>query len=98
MPHQSLVRSGIELERWRKTAEQKGCGDHLENSDGRRRGDYSSICVETRERGGPGWPMGRQVLDNGDREAFSDLESYNEELVTSTSSKKEAGKVGSRTE
>lgn len=76
----------------------RGVGTYLENSDGRRRGDYSSICVETRDRDGPGWPMGRQVLDNGGREAFSDLESDSEELVTSTSSKREPGKVGSGTE
>lgn len=48
-------------------------GTHLENSDGRGRGDYSSICVETRDHDGPGWPMGRKTLDNGGREAWAGL-------------------------
>lgn len=40
-------------------------------------GDYSSICVETRNHDGPGWPMGRKTLDDeaGKPVLGSDLES-----------------------
>lgn len=47
---------------------------------GRRWGNYSSIYVETRKLGGPGWPIGKKTLNDeavkpGLGAAGSDLES-----------------------